>query len=242
MLRQLVPEPAADHRAFDPFDESGLGLLLDAYEPPHRDWFRINFVASVTGSAAGADGTSETLTNRIDRRILGVIRAQADLVLVGAGSVRAEGYRMPKSTTLGIVTGSGRLEGHRIEGDVEGRIVVLCPASAMAAAGAAIPGAELIEVAEHDGRLEPAAVLAAARRAGYRSIVCEGGPNLAGQFVAAGLVDELCLTTSPMLSANLLPVLGGREFAPVPVRLHRLLVDGDSALYARWLAADSVDP
>src|SRR5690606_14102726 len=113
MLTRLVPTGRAE--PFDPFSDAGLTQLLDAYEPPARDWLRLNFVVSVTGSAAGPDGTSQTLTNRIDRRILGVIRAQADIALVGAQSVRTEGYRIPKTTTLGIVTSSGRLEGHRIE-------------------------------------------------------------------------------------------------------------------------------
>ncbi|WP_181134458.1 dihydrofolate reductase family protein, partial [Rathayibacter sp. AY1D5] len=70
-------------------------------------------IASVTGSSTGSDGTSETLTNRVDRTILGVVREQADVVLVGAASVRAEGYRVPRRVPLAVVSASGDLAGHR---------------------------------------------------------------------------------------------------------------------------------
>lgn len=235
MLTQLVPTPADAGRTFDPFTDAGLSMLLDAYEPPTQDWFRINLITSVTGSAAGPDGTSETLTNRTDRRILGVIRGQSDIVLVGAESVRAEGYRIPKTTTLGIVTGSGDLSGHRIEAADAARLVVLCPERARVTAMASIPGAQIVSVPDDEGRLTPAAVLASARELGHRSIVCEGGPSLAGQFAAAGLVDEVCLSTAPLVTGSTLPPLGPRGFEPLAVRLHRLLIDESSALYARWL-------
>ena len=116
LLDAHADAPAAvNEPGFDALDETGLTRLLDLYQPPAPDWLRINLIVSVSGSAAGPDGTSESLTNRTDRRILGVIRRQADLVVVGAASVRAEGYRIPATATLGIVTGTGDLAGHRIE-------------------------------------------------------------------------------------------------------------------------------
>ena len=88
---------------------------------------RLNMIASVNGSSIGSDGTSETLTNRVDRTILGVIRAQADVVLVGAASVRAEGYRVPKRAPLAIVSSSGDLAGHRLEVQEGARVLLLLP-------------------------------------------------------------------------------------------------------------------
>lgn len=234
MLTPLVPAG----NAFDPFDDAGRARLLELYAPPRRDWVRCNFVSSVTGSAEGGDGTSESLTSRLDRRILGVIREQADLVLVGAQSVRAEGYRAPRTSALAIVTASGRLEGHRI-GDIPDpdRVLVLCPASAAATAAASLPGAGIVTIPDKAGRLAVEDVLAAVRARGHRSLVCEGGPSLAAQLVAEQLVDELCLSTAPLLTASTLPTLGEDPFAPVPVRLKRLLVDAHSTLYARWVRA-----
>lgn len=234
MLTPVVP--AGD--AFDPLDDAGRARLLEWYAPPAGDWVRCNFVSSVTGSAEGGDGTSESLTSRLDRRILGVIREQADLVLVGAQSVRAEGYRAPRTAALAIVTSSGRLDGHRIGGDPDPeRVLVLCPASAQAAVAESLPGAGIVVIPDEDGRLAVTDVLVALRARGHRSIVCEGGPSLAAQLVTAGLVDELCLSTAPVLTASTLPTLGDDPFDPVPVRLEGLLVDDHSTLYARWVRA-----
>ena len=238
MLTQLVPPVAGPPAApIDPFAEAGLEILQALYAPPQPTWFRINLITSLSGSAAGADGTSDTLTNRTDRRILGVVRSHADLVLVGAQSVRAEGYQVPKTTRLGVVTGSGDLHGHRIDPADVDRVVVLCPAAAREAAAAGLPGARIVEVPTPDGRLAASDVLAELHGLGIRSVVCEGGPSLAAQFAAAGLVDELCLTTAPQLTGTTLPALGERAFTPAPFRLERLLVDEASTLYARWLRA-----
>ena len=234
MLTQLVPTAAP--RPFDPFADDGLAQLHEAYEPPAPDWFRINLITSITGSAAGSDGTSETLTNRTDRRILGVVRRQSDIVLVGAQSVRAEGYRIPKTTTLGVVTGSGDLTGHRIEAAETARLVILCPEGARAKAAASLPGAQIVGVPDAGGRMTPRDVLDATRALGNRSIVCEGGPSLAAQFAAAGLVDEVCVTTSPQITGTTLPSFAETAFTPIPARLERLLVDDSSALYARWFS------
>lgn len=234
MLTPLVPAGIA----FDPLDDAGRARLLELYAPPTRDWVRCNFVSSVTGSAEGGDGTSESLTSRLDRRLLGVIREQADLVLVGAQSVRAEGYRTPRTSALAIVTSSGRLDGHRIGDDPDPeRVLVLCPAAAQAAVAESLPGAGIVVIPDRDGRLAPSELLAAVRARGHRSIVCEGGPSLASQLVTAGLVDELCLSTAPVLTASTLPTLGDTPFAAVPVRLERLLIDEQSTLYARWVRA-----
>ena len=220
-LRRLVPD-------IEDLDLDDRARLLELYAPPRADWLRLNLVASVSGSAAGADGTSESLTSRADRRILGVIRELADVVLVGANSVRAEGYQLPKRAPLAIVTRSGDLGGHRLGGG-ERQAIVFGPESARAAAAASID-ARFIAV-EDDGIHT---LLAALRAEGFASIVCEGGPSLASQLIAAGVVDELCLTTSPRLNGNALPVLGGVTAEDVPVRLDQLLVDGDGSLFARW--------
>ena len=222
----------------DPFDvqtEAGRERLERLYLPQQADWLRINLIVSVSGSAAGTDGTSESLTNRTDRRILGVIRRQADLVLVGAASVRAEGYRIPSTTTLGIVTGTGDLTGHRIDAEETGRLVVFCPSAAAARVAATLPGCTVVEVPDEDGRLAPVALLAAARATGARAIVCEGGPSLAAQLASIDAVDEVCLTTAPMLTGTTLPSLGGTAFTPVALRPGLLMTDENGALYSRWL-------
>ena len=207
--------------------------LLELYRPPLTRWLRLNLITSVSGSAAGSDGTSETLTNPADRKILGVIRELADVVLIGAQSVRAEGFSLPRKARLAIVTRSGDLSGHRIAGPIEpGRLFVLCPAAA-AENAASLAGAEIIVVDSADGSLRADAILDALYSHGLESIVCEGGPNLAAQFAAAGLLDEVCLSTSPSLGGPSLPLLGS-ELAPIALELSSLMIDESSGLYARW--------
>jgi riboflavin biosynthesis pyrimidine reductase len=225
-LRRLVPE-------VEEVDLDDRARLLELYAPPEPEWLRLNLVASISGSAVGSDGTSETLTSRADRRLLGVIRELADVVLVGANSVRAEGYQLPRRSRLAIVTRSGDLGGHRLGEGQDGRpaeVLVLGPEPARARAAASID-ARFIALPD-----DSMATLAAALRAeGFVSIVCEGGPSLAAQLIAADLVDEVCLTTSPRVNGGALPVLGTGAAPDRAATLTQLLLDAaDGTLFARW--------
>lgn len=215
----------------------GVARLSELYRVPEPAWLRINLVSSVNGNAAGSDGTSQSLTSRTDRTILGVIRRASDVVLVGAASVRAEGHLRPRTAPLAVVTGSGDLSGHRIRPDLPaGDLIVLCPASALGRLQSSLDGlaVEIITIPGDDRRLRPANIVAALRDRGLGRIVCEGGPSLAAQLLDAGLVDELCLTTSPVVNGVRLPLLGDAPLEMKRLSLAQLLVDEASALYARW--------
>lgn len=208
--------------------------LRGLYAVPAVEWVRLNLISSVNGSAAGSDGTSESLTNRADRAILGAIRSLADVILVGAASVRAEGYHLPSASRLAIVTSSGNLAGHRIDGDAAGRVLILCPEAARPAVTASLAGLdiEIVVIPDLAGRLGADAVIGSLRDRGLDHIVCEGGPSLAVQLLNAGAVDELCLSTGPVVTGSVLPVLGGAD--EHPLTLSQLLVDDASGIYARW--------
>jgi riboflavin biosynthesis pyrimidine reductase len=92
----------------------------------------------------------------------------------------------------------------------------------------------VISVPDTDGSLSAPDIVTALRNAGFHSIVVEGGPELATLFVVDNAVDELCLTTSPVLNGGRMPLFGGNEFAEHPLTLTQLLVDGSGATYARW--------
>lgn len=240
IVRRLHPGP------FDEFDadtDEGRAALKSLYSTPNERWLRINLIASVNGAAAGDDGTSGSLTNRVDRRILGTIRRAADIVLVGAASVRAEGYFLPKTAPLVIITGSGDLTGHQIPDDVPtGRVIVLCPSTAVSVVRSTLTAAHVSVLELDPAVLDPAVgsrnlnlaeVVDALHRQGHDSIVCEGGPMLAAQLLSAQLVDEVCLSTSPQISSASLPVLP-RLVANHQLQLHQLLSDTDGHLFARW--------
>jgi riboflavin biosynthesis pyrimidine reductase len=235
IVRRLHPSPQIE---FDLATEGGVATLAGNYTPPLKRWLRINLIASVNGAAAGDDGTSNSLTNRVDRRILGTIRRLADVVLVGAGSVRAEGYVLPRTAPLAIITGKGDLSGHRIPADVPaGRLMVLCPSRAVAMVTSTLGSATATIIALDDspepGLLDVAEAIAALRERGFESIVCEGGPLLAAQLINHDLVDEVCLTTSPQLSPAPLPVLSGLS-STRSLQLTQLFSDESSYLFARW--------
>ena len=218
-------------------DSSSRDRLLDLYRPPADAWVRINLIASVSGNAGGSDGTSETLSNPADRRLLGVIRELGDVVLIGAESLRAEGYLLPRRSPLAVVTSSGNLTGHGVGDAVDsGRVIVLCPEQSVARVRETVGAAkvEIVTVPATDGRFTMPDLLAVLRGRGLNSIVCEGGPGLAAQLISANLVDELCLSTSPLLNGAHLPVFGKVQFDEKQLSLTQLMVDNASGIYARW--------
>ncbi|QNE46927.1 pyrimidine reductase [Glaciihabitans sp. INWT7] len=236
IVRRVFPEtgPAIEVESTEAREQLG-----ELYALAGTDILRINLVASVSGSAAGGDATSETLTNRADRKILGVIRRDSDVVLVGAASVRAEGYQLPRTAPLAIVTSTGDLGGHRLTVHPDRFIpFVLCPAAVAEVAKTALPSAEIVVVPDAAGRMSAVDIVSALRLRGLRRIVCEGGPSLAAQMLEAGLVDELCLSTSPIVGGVSLPLLGSSPIAAHRLELAQLLVDDTSTLYARWRVLD----
>jgi riboflavin biosynthesis pyrimidine reductase len=228
-LTRLLPGPAESRDVDSPDTRD---WLADLYAPVSPALVRLNFVTAINGSAVGHDGTSESLSSRLDRRILGVIRQHADVVLVGARTVRREGYTSPKHARLAVVTRSGDLTGHRL-GDTFLRPLVICPETVASRVSLQTRGANVEVVPLRSRALDPAEILGALRDRGLPGVVCEGGPTLAAEFLDAGLVDELCLTTSPRLHAPGLPLVP-RLARTVATSLRALLADEEGYLYARW--------
>lgn len=242
-LTRVFPADAGS-TTLDLDDADARNALLDLYRPPAGAWLRLNLIASASGSAGGSDGTSHTLSNPVDRTILGVIRELGDVVVIGAQSLRAEGYLLPRRAPLAVVTASGDLTGHGLADDTApGRVIVLCPASARETVSrtlGAVPAEVIVVDGDgnvREGALAPGAVIAALRERGMDSIVCEGGPSFARQLLDAGLIDEFCLSTSPLLNGAAIPVLGAGAAEERALTLTQLLIDESSGLYARWAVA-----
>lgn len=148
--------------------------------PQGRPWVIVSMITSVDGATA-VGGRSGTLGNEVDRAIFRLARASADVVLVAAGTVRAERYRpVEPPQQLAIVTRSA-------PGSVD-----LGPADQLAGA----PTTTLVTPAQAGQDVDLAAALA---RWPERVVLCEGGPSLNGALLQAGLVDEVFLTLSPRL-------------------------------------------
>jgi riboflavin biosynthesis pyrimidine reductase len=208
--------------------------LAERYALPGDEWLRLNLITALGGQITGPSGTSDDLADGIDRPLLKVLRGLSDVVLIGAASVRAEGYTMPRRAPLAVATASGDLGGHTFPDSVEpGRLLVLCPPSAVAAVHASVGSRATIVELAGDPLADPGLIVAALRARGLRRITCEGGGGLASRLVAAGLVDEFDHSLAPVLTGPGAPLTVG-EVPLTSARLDGLVLDGTDRLYARW--------
>lgn len=222
--------------AGDPIDtaaDDARSRIAALYPPPG---LRVNLVASVDGGTKDAAGTTKGLTAGADRVVLGAIRSVSDTVLVGAATLRAEPELVPRSTHLTVLTTTGDFMGATVrEGVEEGRILVVGPSGVEDRARRTFHAPFEYFAVDGDRAVPLHVMLDALRDRGLERIVCEGGPRLVGQLLAAGLVDELCLTTMPRILGRPSVLFDGAAPGPRDLELLQLLADDGGALYARWL-------
>jgi riboflavin biosynthesis pyrimidine reductase len=225
------PTPAAEG------GEWSLDELADAYAYPAGDgpWLRANMVSTLDG-AAQHDGRSQPISSDTDMRIFGTLRGLADVVVVGAETVRMEGYRPARARdafaarraaagqgpapAIAVVSGSLDLDFSLplfVSPLVPTLVVTGAGAPPDRVAAARSAGAEVV-IAGEGSRVDPARVVRELADRGLRRQLAEGGPRLLGQFVAAGVLDVLCLTLSPMLTAGDAQRITGGPSVAVPER------------------------
>ncbi len=238
-------------------DELSEAELYDAYAPPEEDWLRVNFVASADG-AATLEGLSGPLSGEADKRVFKVLRARCDVLLAGSGTVLAEGYGplelspervnwrlergLPEVPVMAVASRSSRLDpAAALFTRARRRPVVVCAAdAAMGHVEAMREVADVIAVGH--GEIDYRAAIAVLRERGLRQILCEGGARVLGELIAADLVDELCLTVSPLLvGAGPIRLAEGRASeAARPLRL-RHVIEAEGNLVLRYLRGSSND-
>jgi riboflavin biosynthesis pyrimidine reductase len=209
----------------------------------------LNMVTSLDGATALA-GVSGGLGGDGDRAVFAVIRAVPDVIVVAAGTARAENYGSPTLDEAHRARRRARGQAPVPELAVVTRSLDLDPDSRLFAEGhrplvltvddappdrraALDPVAELVEVGHGDVDL-PAAMAVLADR-GHDVALLEGGPALNGQFVAAELVDELCLSIAPVLvgGASKRLAVGPEHSSPEGMALAHVLTH-DDALFVRY--------
>jgi riboflavin biosynthesis pyrimidine reductase len=197
-------------------------------------WLRVNFVATVDGAAQGEDGRSGGINNAADKVVFDALRELSDVLVVGAGTLRTEGYDAT-SIPLVVVTRSGRVP-DKLRDAAPGRVLMATTATAPGLAEArGLLGDDHVLVLGHD-EVDLAALKAELAGRGWTEQLSEGGPSLFHAMLAAGVVDELCLTTVPRLIAgDHLRVVAGPP-VDVPLEL-ALLLEEQGTLLARWLVA-----
>ena len=234
-------------------DTCGTG---DAGDPGDtgRPWVRANMIESADGAAA-LDGLSGGLGGSADREIFGLLRALAGVVLVGAGTARAEAYRPARVAPRWTALRAGRpgtppiavLSG-RLDLDPEGPLLAGAPAAArtIVITSESAPAEKRAQVARHadviiggEHEVTAAAAVSALAGRGYREILAEGGPRLLGQLAAASLIDELCVTVSPVLAGGPAGrIIQGPAAGPASrLALAHVLADDHGYLLCRYTRA-----
>jgi riboflavin biosynthesis pyrimidine reductase len=215
-----------------------------------QTWVRANFISTLDGAAAGDDGRSGSINTGADRDVFGLLRALSDVILVGAGTARIEGYRRatvrapwlehregrPAHPTMAVVSRSGDIpprlsQAREDSGEV---LLITCRRA----------GAEAIDLArgtlgdeqvivEGDASVDLAAALDALAARGLRRVLCEGGPHLMRDLTASGRLDELCLTIAPTLVAGAHPRISAGASVTANL-LPRLLIESEGTILGRW--------
>jgi riboflavin biosynthesis pyrimidine reductase len=223
-----VLEPLYERRGLPEFDLPS--ELSEAYGGPlgfSEPRLYANFVATLDGVVAlpGQRHSSRIISesSTADRFVMGLLRACADAVLIGAETMRdspgtlwtadqayapaaalfdelRHARARPPRPVVAVLSGHGTVD-PRHPAFEEGAIVLTSEPGAARLHGHLPRAATMLTIGQ-DASVDPAAALDALRARGHRLILCEGGPRTLGMLVAAGLVDELFLTTSPLLAGR----------------------------------------
>lgn len=206
-VRQLLPDATE-------IDPAGIHASYLRPPPPNRPWVMTNMIASVDGATA-VDGVSGGLGGPADKAVFSAIRAVADVILVAAGTARAEDYGPPRTPEVRRAERTARGQTPYPRLVLVSRSLDLDPAAPMFTEAPERPIVFTCTEAPQDRRhllatvaevidagadgVDLARALDILRQRGTDVVLAEGGPGLNGQLAAAGLIDEVNLSTAPLL-------------------------------------------
>lgn len=212
-------------------------------------WLRANFATSVDGAVTGSDGRSGTVNTEADHVVFELLRALSDVVVIGAGTARGEGYgpltvraRLAEvraaagcDPLLPLVVVSGRAQvPDRLRGAASGRVLMATHADASELADARrLLGRDHVLVCG-GSVVDPSLLVAGLHERGLTRILTEGGPSLLATLLESDVVDELCLSLTPVTVGGTGPRMThgpslDAAFWPVT------LVEQDGTVMGRWL-------
>lgn len=226
-------------------------LEVDRTQPRHECWVTGHMVAGLDGTAA-IHGRVGALSTEPDQDLFRRMRQIADVVMVGAQTVRSEGYapmRLSESARAQRRT-RGQSEmppvavvSRSLDLDWSSQVFAAAPEHArtivITCAGADPKRLAAAEVAATviiagDDRVEPEKALQALAGLGHRVVLCEGGPRWLGELVAADRLDELCLSISPMMGGDPLPVSVAPPGADIAQFSLKSTMIADDTLFLRY--------
>jgi riboflavin biosynthesis pyrimidine reductase len=226
--------------------------LVEVYAPDftaRTPFVRLNMISSLDG-AISVNGRSGALGGPADRRVFTVLRGHADVILVGAGTVRAEGYgkarldddvqsaRVARGQAplppIAVVSGSLQLDWSSpfFTGPGPRPLILTSENGAARAPTAVTDVADVVTTGDEHVDLERAIAVLDDR--GARNVLVEGGPGVNADLARAGLIDELCLTVSPRIVGGQGPrIVAGTPLDPPYEPVVRQLLEDDGFLFLR---------
>lgn len=223
-----------------------------------RPWVAVNMVAAADG-AISVEGRTKQLGSRSDHHLFHYLRSLADVILVGAQTVRAESYGPPRVDEerraarvargqaewprLAVVTRSLDLDLERpLFTSPTSRPIVIVPSSADPTRRAAAAEVADVVVAGERG-VDMAEALRSLGEAGAGFVLCEGGPTINGELARDDLVDELLLTMAPALVGGTAQGLLGHGFLPGLLELDLVhVLRRESELFLRYRRRGRAEP
>lgn len=205
--------------------------LKALYAVPDGPFLRGNMVSTVDGSATGDDALSRSINNAADQRVFRTLRELADVIVVGAGTAKAEGYRAG-DRPLVLVSRKAQVPPSLVDAPPGSVLLATCSRSDGLEAATEVLGSDnILTLGSH--RVDLSLLKQTLAERGWASQLCEGGPHLLRDQVHNGCLDELTGTTVPRLVAGAYPRI--TEGAPIDVPLElTLLLEDHGTLFGRW--------
>ncbi len=205
--------------------------LPELYAAPDQPWLRVNMVATVDGAATGEDGTSRSINNGADKEVFDLLRDLSDALVVGAGTVRIEGYAVGRKPLV-IVSRSGLVPPTQRSAD-RGRVLMATVSTApYLEEGRQVLGNDHVMVLGSH-RVDLARMKDELVLRGFRHLLSEGGPHLLRDLLDQGVADELDSTIIPRVVGGGHRRITDGPPVDIPLRLNTL-VEQDDTLLARW--------
>jgi riboflavin biosynthesis pyrimidine reductase len=239
---------------FDTDDDARLAAFYSYPEDLDRCWVRANMISSLDGGATD-DGKSGGLAGPGDKALFARMREEADVVLVGASTVRIENYSGAQMSVaqrqerqrrgqaelppIAILTHGADFE-HDAKIFTRTEVPPLIMTSRDAVDEARGRFGSLAEVIDASGantdRVDPTVVLTIFQKRGLRRVLSEGGPSLISLLIEHDLLDELCVTIAPVLVGGAARrIAAGSGEAHTRMRRSHLLTDDEGYLYTRYV-------
>jgi len=205
--------------------------LPELYAAPDQPWLRVNMVSTVDGAATGEDGTSRSINNGVDKMVFDLLRELADALVVGAGTIRIEGYAVGRKPLV-VVSRTGSVPPTQREAGA-GKVLMATVSTApyvdeareiLGRDNVLVLGSHRVDLA----RLKDELVLR-----GYRHLLSEGGPHLLRDLLDQGVADELDATVVPRVIGGSHRRITDGPPVEIPLRL-TTLVEEEGTLLARW--------